>query len=398
MGDAEQKTSKSKSQSAESLQDNAALKTPPSRPTLVPPPRRPEPTKSQTESPPEKSPAKTTAAKPELHAPSLPPAASGIEAKAQPAAETTTTPEPTAEASIRNQPIAPPSEPMQYRAIGLVRGVYQPEAEDQLNRGKLISDDDCEIDAVLLGRVTSLVKKHIDLATAHLWVVYPRTREGDEDLHLQIVGVWEPETLGLPGESPAQSEGESAAATNSPDDGVGGGRETASEPDADTIASDSATGEESASAASAAPETAPTPTAKSLQDLPDVEDNFFSIRGEVVKYSPEDEEIQVKILQGMKRSPKASKAFRLMLHGSIEGRTVGYFWDFKVKRSAHALVLEQASVVGIVPPKKRSKGGGDRKRMSGRGPTGGRHRPMPARPTGVKGSPRPRKPDASGEA
>ena len=99
---------------------------------------------------------------------------------------------------------------MQYRAIGLVKGTYQP-SEEQLNRGNILSDDGAVIDSVLLGRVTSLIKKHIDLESSHLWVVYPRTRQALEDsdetgseggLHLQIVGVWEPETLGLPGENP----------------------------------------------------------------------------------------------------------------------------------------------------------------------------------------------------
>jgi hypothetical protein len=395
MGDAEQKTSKSKSQQAEAAQDNAALKPPPSRPTLVPPPRRPEPAKPQAASTDEKTLSKGTAPKPELQAPAHSSAAVA-DTTAQPETESAASSVPTAEAAAsRNQPIAPPSEPMQYRAIGLVRGVYQPEAEDQLNRGKLISDDDCEIDAVLLGRVTSLVKKHIDLATSHLWVVYPRTREGDEDLHLQIVGVWEPETLGLPGESPAQSSAEADASDAPSADIEGADSDTEIKVDAAIKADAIKTDLEAEEGPPPEASTTSAPPSQPLQDLPEVEDNFFSIRGEVVKYSPEDEEIQVKILQGMKRSPKASKAFRLMLHGSIEGRTVGYFWDFQVKRAAHALVLQQASMVGIVPPKKRSKGGADRKRMSGRGSMGGRQRPMPARPTGVKGSPRPRKPEAS---
>jgi hypothetical protein len=40
-----------------------------------------------------------------------------------------------------------------------------------------------------------------------------------------------------------------------------------------------------------------------LADLPPVNDNFFSIRGEVVKYSPEDQCIAVKILQGSQAHP-----------------------------------------------------------------------------------------------
>ncbi len=254
-------------------------------------------------------------------------------------------------AAYRYQPIAPPSEPMQYRAIGLVRGTYEPSEADQLNRGNLTTEDGHVIDSVLLGRITSLVKKHIDLTVSHLWVVYPRTRReldnDDQDLHLQIVGVWEPETLGLPGESPSGEDGD--------------------ETDAD---------------ASEKPD---------LADLPPVDDNFFSIRGEVIKYTPEDKCIAVKILQGAKRTPGTSKPFKLLLHGTIEGRTVGYFWDFKVKREAKVLVLSEASPVGIVPPKKRTPGSGGAAPRRGKpgmrsGP-GGSRPPMPnRRPTGAKGS------------
>ncbi|TVQ10811.1 MAG: hypothetical protein EA368_06775 [Leptolyngbya sp. DLM2.Bin27] len=272
-------------------------------------------------------------------------------------------PEPDPE-TYRYQPIAPPSEPMQYRAIGLVRGTYEPSEADQLNRGNLTTEDGHVIDSVLLGRITSLVKKHIDLSASHLWVVYPRTRReldnDDQDLHLQIVGVWEPETLGLPGEAPP-GDGDEAAEGKA-----------AEKPD--------------------------------LADLPPVDDNFFSIRGEVVKYTPEDQCIAVKILQAAKRSPGPAKPFKLLLHGTIQGRTVGHFWDFKVKRDAKLLVLSEASMVGIVPPKKRPKGsgGGPRRGRPGlRGGPGSRP-PMPSRrPTGVTGSDagssRPKKREAAPE-
>jgi hypothetical protein len=221
----------------------------------------------------------------------------------------------------RYLPITPPSEPMQYRAIGLVRGTYSPAAPDELNRGNLITDEGDTIDAVLLGRVTSLVKKHLNLDLPHLWVVYPRTRQkeddpSDLDLHLQIVGVWEPETLGLPGET-----------------ATGIGENGGESPAKDQLSVGLAT------------------------DLPAIDQNFFSIRGEVVKYSPEDQTITVKILQGIKRSPEVPKPFKLNLQGAIEGRIVGYFWDFKVKRQGKILFAEQAAVVGIVPPKKRTASG-----------------------------------------
>ena len=83
---------------------------------------------------------------------------------------------------------------MQYRAIGLVRGRYHASSE-QFTQGTLLTTDGVELNAVLLGRIMSLVKNHLDLEKEHLWVVYPRTRQENDTLHLQIVGVWEPENL-----------------------------------------------------------------------------------------------------------------------------------------------------------------------------------------------------------
>lgn len=279
------------------------LKVPPQRPKLVAPPPRPAPS---SQAKPDLNPSR-----PLQPRPGRPDSAIAI--PVEPTQAATLDP-----AMYRYLPIAPPSEPMQYRAIGLVRGTYSPMAPDELNRGNLTTDEGDTIDAVLLGRVTSLVKKHLDLGVPHLWVVYPRTRQKEDtqedlDLHLQIVGVWEPETLGFPGEAPEEvkDRAEHSPPKTTPSTGLGA-------------------------------------------DLPAIDENFFSIRGEVVKYTPEDQLITVKILQGMKRSPGVPKPFKLNLQGTIEGRTIGYFWDFKVRRQGKMLFSQDASVVGIVPPKKRS--------------------------------------------
>ncbi len=73
-------------------------------------------------------------------------------------------------------PIPPPTEPLQYRAIGVLRGRYEP-SEGQLNKGVLITHDGVRVDAVVLGRLLNLVKKKLDLSQERLWVVYPRTRK-----------------------------------------------------------------------------------------------------------------------------------------------------------------------------------------------------------------------------
>ncbi|QKD81897.1 hypothetical protein HPC62_06505 [Thermoleptolyngbya sichuanensis A183] len=219
----------------------------------------------------------------------------------------------------RNHPIPPASEPMQYRAIGLVRGVYAP-SEEQFTRGTLTTEDGTVIDAVLLGRVMSLVKKHLDLTQAHLWVVYPRTREKVADLHAQIVGVWEPESLTKPKEADEPKTGEASS-------------------ESETV-----------------PESA----------MPDgLTDGYFSVRGEVLSASPEENRVVVRVQQAPKKTDKPGedkeRMFKIILHGTLEGKTVGYFWDLHVQRKGNDLMLQGGTLIGLVPPKKRkSKGGGPR--------------------------------------
>jgi hypothetical protein len=181
---------------------------------------------------------------------------------------------------------------MQYRAIGLVRGRYVP-SDDQFNRGYLQTADGSTLDAVLLGQVMSLVKKHLDLEASHLWVVYPRTREKQAGLHIQIVGVWEPEAL--------QAEDRSAA--------VG-------------------------SEGSAAPQA----------------DDYFSVRGEVMFQSPDQEYVVVRIQQSPRKTSEEPKSFKLRLEGALPTRAVGYFWDLEAQRQGNQLVIQQGQSIAMVPP------------------------------------------------
>jgi hypothetical protein len=95
---------------------------------------------------------------------------------------------------MRDHPIPPVTEPLQYRAIGVVRGIYLPADPAQPTRGVIQTADGAELEAVVLGRLLTLMRRHLEMAQPHLWVVYPRSRE-DQGLHLQMVGVWEPSTL-----------------------------------------------------------------------------------------------------------------------------------------------------------------------------------------------------------
>ena len=217
------------------------------------------------------------------------------------------------EQTLRQKPIPPPSEPMQYRAIGLVRGRYTPLPE-QFTQGTLTTSDGTAINAVLLGRVMSLLRRHLDLEAEHLWVVYPRTRDKEKDLHTQIVGVWEPETL---------------TKSNEPLD-------------------DAEVGETA-----------------------EFEDGYFSIRGEVIYHSPEKEEVVVKIQQAARKAGDRPKSFKLKLQGLLTGKVLGHFWELHVQRQGDRLVIQSATSIAPLPPKRRKKFKKDFKK-----PTGSR-RPKP---------------------
>jgi hypothetical protein len=259
----------------------------------------------------------------------------------------------------RQQPIPPPSEPMQYRAIGLVRGRYHASSE-QFTQGTLLTTDDVELNAVLLGRIMSLVKNHLDLEKEHLWVVYPRTRQENDTLHIQIVGVWEPENLAkqLTDEDEPDSE---SLALERPDD---------------TLSEDS-------------PEntTAPVPSSE-------IADGGFSVRGEVVFQSFDAKSLVVKIKQAARKPTDKPKYFKLKLRGVLTTKAVGKFWDFQAKREADVLVVEKAEAIADLPKKRRPpfKGG---PRPSGGGGVGGR-KPFPPRRTSGE-TPRPIKKTGSGD-
>lgn len=402
----------------------------PQRPSLLKPPARPQrPPVGRSDEKPEPSlePENRVISSDEPKAANKPEVVTQQVEAAEPSPSS---PSPTQ--AFTNHPIAPPSEPMQYRAIGLIRGTYEP-SEKQLNRGRILAEDGAVVDAVLLGRVTSLIKKHINLEQPHLWVVYPRTRQAtdipeeeapDGNLHLQIVGVWEPETLGMPGENPNTGEDESddqdksdGSETSETIDIVSAPEaaiaDPASEAPVESSTEDTAvtatesielesaevestevesTEAESAEVESTEVESAETEATPSVAASVNTDEaysqpvassipseNYFSIRGEVLNYDEDDQLILVKIVQGAKGNGKPPKAFKLHVSGEITGKTVGYFWDLDVERQGDKLVLTDSHTVGIVPPKKKKKGktfGGPRK---GRRPgPGAGSRPKPS--------------------
>ena len=219
----------------------------------------------------------------------------------------------------RQQPIPPPSEPMQYRAIGLVRGRYQASSE-QFTQGSLLTTDGTELNAVLLGRIMSLVKNHLSLDQEHLWVVYPRTRQENDQLHVQIVGVWEPENL----------------AKKSPD--------TLEESEVSVL-------EESEKEQSSS-DTEEKKATDNFIPSSEVADGGFSIRGEVVYQSYGDQSLVVKIKQAPRKPSDKPKYFKVKLQGKVDTKAVGKFWDFEVERQADILTIGKAELIADLPKKR----------------------------------------------
>ncbi|ACK72863.1 hypothetical protein PCC7424_4499 [Gloeothece citriformis PCC 7424] len=195
----------------------------------------------------------------------------------------------------RHHPIPTPSDPRQYRAIGLIEAQYQ-QSSDLVHRGNLLTADGTIIDAVMLGRMMSVLKKHLDLEVPHLWVVYPRTRQSNDHLQLQIVGVWEPENLYQDDNQPDIS-----------------------------------------------------PQEQSL-----IKHGYFSIRGEVIFSSPEKQIVIIKIRQAPKQKKQKAKFFKLKLKGILPDRPVSRFWDLQVQLQGDSLIIQQAKDLGFIRHQKPS--------------------------------------------
>jgi hypothetical protein len=259
----------------------------------------------------------------------------------------------------RQQPIPPPSEPMQYRAIGLVRGRYHASSE-QFTQGTLLTTDGVELNAVLLGRIMSLVKNHLDLEKEHLWVVYPRTRQENDTLHIQIVGVWEPENLAKNSTDEDESDLESQE-LQTLDDGLSENSELSIIP---------------------------------VIPSSEVADGGFSVRGEVVYQSFDAKSLVVKIRQAARKPTDKPKYFKLKLRGVLTTKAVGKFWDFQAKREADVLIVEKAEAIADLPKKRKPPFKGGPRASGGGGAGAGGRKPFPPRRSGE--TPRPIKKTGTG--
>ncbi len=187
-------------------------------------------------------------------------------------------------------PIPKVTNQLQYRAIGIVNGIFIPHNSEQLNRGFLTDNNGEKIETVVLGKALSLLKKHIDLKKSYFWVVYPKNKN-TQNLHLQVAGIWDPYQLNdLPVDSSKRN------------------------------------------------------FSKLLQEL-DLNDNYFSVRGELVYVNTQKKEVVIKICSASKLKNLKNKNFKLVIKGELSLELLNSFVSLDVIRDGNSLKLLNYEVI-----------------------------------------------------
>ena len=190
---------------------------------------------------------------------------------------------------IKN-PIQEVTNKLQYRAIGIVYGVYKPNNKDQLNRGTLTDQDGIILETVILGKALSLIKKYINLDKNYFWIVYPRNKN-NINLHLQITGIWDPYRL---------NQVEKNNFEKDPN--------------------------------------------KLLEEM-NLENNYFSVRGELVYDNTQKKEIVVKIRPSIPSKRFKNATFKITIEGEISLQFLNNFVSLDVIREGNILRMVKYNII-----------------------------------------------------
>ncbi len=182
-------------------------------------------------------------------------------------------------------PIPKVSEQKQFRAIGIVCGMYKPHKNNILNKGFIEDSNGLNIDAVVLGKALPIIKKFINFEKKYYWIVYPRNKDSN-NIHLQIAGIWDPNNF-----------------KNNGDDNIN-------------------------------------KTNDLLLSL-DLKDNLFSIRGELIFINIQEKELIIKICP----SNQKSKSFKILVKGEISMKYINSFVSLEVMRIDNSLFLEKFEII-----------------------------------------------------
>ena len=189
---------------------------------------------------------------------------------------------------IKN-PIPKVSNKKQFRAIGIVFGLYKPHDNNLLNKGFIEDSNGFKIDSVVLGKALPLIKKFINFEKKYYWIVYPRNKNS-ENIHLQIVGIWDPNNF-----------------KNNDDENN-----------------------------------------KKNHDLLlslDLKDNLFSIRGKLIFINIQEKELIIKICPSNQNKNKKNKSFKILVKGEISMKYINSFVSLEVIRKENALFLEKFEII-----------------------------------------------------
>ena len=186
-------------------------------------------------------------------------------------------------------PIQKVTENLQNRAIGIIYGSYKPSNTESLNKGILKDQNNLPLDAVVLGKTLPLIKKYIDFNKKYFFIVYPRNKNSDS-LHLQIAGIWDPNSLNKEQKDHSQNPHEI------------------------------------------------------LKNF-DLKDNYFSIRGKLIFVKIPEKEVIVKITPSNISNNHKHKSFKLILKAELPLNLINSFLSIDALREGNTLRMENFEVV-----------------------------------------------------
>ena len=176
----------------------------------------------------------------------------------------------------------------QFRAIGIVFGMYKPNDNNLLNKGFIEDSSGLNIDAVVLGKALPLIRKFINFEKKYYWIVYPRNKNSD-NIHLQIAGIWDPNNF------------------KNNDENI-----------------------------------------KKTHDLLlslNLKDNLFSIRGKLIFINTQEKDLIIKICPSSQNKNKKNKSFKILVKGEISMKYINSFVSLEVIRKDNTLFMEKFEII-----------------------------------------------------
>ena len=186
-------------------------------------------------------------------------------------------------------PIPKVSNRKQFRAIGIVCGMYKPHESNLINKGFIEDLNGLKLDAVVLGKALPVIKKFINFEKQYYWIVYPRNKDSN-NIHLQIAGIWDPSNF-----------------KNNDDYKIN-------------------------------------KTHDLLLSL-DLKDNLFSIRGKLIYINIQKKELIIKICPSNQSKNQKNKSFKILVKGEISMKYINSFVSLEVLRIENSLFLEKFEII-----------------------------------------------------